>query len=91
MANAEHVGKAFQDYINTIYPFAKDIQSDSDKKMMAAVEQEVAKGAITFSPIQTNVLRNVAKNYTMADADLKKIRDAATKRKERQFSRKVEI
>ena len=81
MANAEHVGKAFQDYIDTIYPFAKEIRSDSDKKMLEAVEKEVAKGAITFTPIQNNVLKNVAKNYTMSDADIQKLRGAATKRK----------
>ena len=81
LANAEHVGKAFQDYINTVYPFAKDVRSDSDKKMMEQVEKEVAKGAIMFSPIENNILRDAAKKYTMADEDVKKLRDAANKRK----------
>jgi hypothetical protein len=81
LANAEHVGKAFQDYINTVYPFAKDVTKDSDKKMLEAVEKEVAKGAITFTPIENNILKNAAKKYTMADEDVQKLRSAANKRK----------
>lgn len=81
LANAEHVGKAFQEYINTVYPFAVEVKSESDKKMMEAVEKEVAKGAITFTPIQNDILRNAAKKYSMSDEDLQKLRGTANKRK----------
>jgi len=91
MANREHISKAFQEYINTVYPFAKDVTKDSDKKMMETMQREVAKGAITFTPLQNNILRDAAKKYTMSDDSLKKIRDAASKRKELQFGRKVEV
>jgi len=84
MANREHISKAFQEYINTVYPYAKDVTKDSDKKMMETVEKEVAKGAISFSIIENNILKDAAKKYTMSDGDLKKIRAAATLRSTRQ-------
>jgi len=84
MANREHISKAFQEYVNTVYPYAKDITKDSDKKMMETVEKEVAKGAISFNIIENNILKNAAKKYTMSDGDLKKIRAAASQRNTRQ-------
>ena len=81
MANAEHVGKAFQAYVEAIYPFAKDYTRESDKKLMEQVEKEVAKGAITFQVVENNILRDAAKKYTMADEDVKKLRNAANKRR----------
>lgn len=90
MANREHISKAFQEYVNTIYPYAKDITKDSDKKMMETVEKEVAKGAISFSIVENNILKNAAKKYTMSDSDLKKIREAATQRNSRQVGRKAD-
>ena len=84
MANRDHISKAFQDYIETIYPFAKDTRAVADKKMMETVEKEVAKGAISFSIIENNILKDAVKKYTMSDGDLKKIRAAATLRSTRQ-------
>lgn len=81
MANREHISKVFQEYINTIYPFAKDLTAASDKKMMETVEKEVAKGAITFTPVDTHILRDAAKKYTMADEDIQKLRSSAAHRK----------
>lgn len=81
MANAEHVGKAFQSFVEAIYPFAKDISKATDKKLMEQVEKEVAKGAITFRVVENNILRDAAKKYTMADEDVKKLRDAANRRR----------
>lgn len=81
LANAEHVGKAFQDYIKLVYPFAKETMAVSDKKMMEAVEKEVAKGAIMFTPIENNILKNAAKKYTMSDEAVQKLRKASANRK----------
>ena len=81
MANRDHISKAFQDYIETIYPFAKDTRAVADKKMMETVEREVSRGAITFTPIQNNILRDAAKKYVMSDENVQKLRNAAEKRK----------
>lgn len=81
LANSEHLGKTFQDFIETIYPFAKDTRTASDKKLMETVEREVAKGAIKFTPIQNNILRDAVKKYTMSDEDIQRLRSSAEKRK----------
>lgn len=81
LANAEHVGKAFEGYVNAVYPFAVDEKSSSDKKLLEAVEREVSKGPITFSPIESNALKNSVKNYTMSDEAVQKLRSATTKRR----------
>jgi hypothetical protein len=80
-ANAEHVGKAFQTYLTSVYPFAVEELAVSDKEMLARMQKEVEKGAISFSPIENNILRDAAKKYTMSDEDVKKLRGAANKRK----------
>jgi len=84
LANAEHVNKSFQEFIEAVYPFAKDVKKDSDKKMLEAVEKEVSRGAISFTPVQNNILRDAAKKYVMSDENVQKLRDAANKRKGRQ-------
>jgi hypothetical protein len=81
LANAEHVGKSFQEFIKTVYPFAKDIGTPKDKEMMAAMEREIAKGPISFTPIENNILRDTAKKYVMSEENVKKLRAATDKRK----------
>lgn len=81
LANGELVGKAFQDYVQTVYPFMKQEKVASDKELMKRVEQEVAKGVITFAPAPTRFLGDAAKKYTMADEDVKRFRDSASRRK----------
>lgn len=81
MADRAHIGKAFQDFVETIYPYTKDSRTATDKKMMETVEKEVAKGAITFTPIQNNILRDAAKKYVMSDESIQKLRTAANRRK----------
>ena len=81
IADRTEIGKAFQMFVETIYPFAKDAKSTSDKKIMEVVEREVAKGAITFTPIQNNILRDAAKKYVMSDESVQKLRNAANRRK----------
>lgn len=81
LANAEHLAKAFQEYINTIYPFAKDATEAKDADLKKAMEKEVMRGPLTFTPAQNNILKDAAKKYSMSNEDLQKLRNSAGKRK----------
>ena len=83
LADRSHVGKTFEAFVQTVYPFATQVKEETDKKMMEAVAKEVAKGPISFQPISNNILASAAKKYTMADNDMQRIRKAASQRKVR--------
>jgi hypothetical protein len=51
MANSEHVGKAYQEFIDSVFPFMKGERKDEDKKMLDRMAKEVAKGPISFKTV----------------------------------------
>lgn len=84
-ASAEHVGAAFKDLINTIFPFQKGVQKVTDDKMVEAMRKEVAKGPLQFSPIETNVLQKRVATMAMDDEYRKKLADGAMKSRRRRL------
>lgn len=43
--------KAFKGYLEAAYPFAAELRSEQDQKMVEAMRKEAARGVITFTPV----------------------------------------
>ena len=83
MYDKEFVQGAFKDYYGTVHPWMKSKVATDDKKMIAAMKKEAEKGYISFSPVQTNVLRNAAEKFTAPDEFRQKLAASSAKRKAR--------
>jgi hypothetical protein len=64
---SSNVISIFSSYLDAVLPFAKGQKQDTDKKMVAALKKEVAKGALVFSPASTDVLKKKAKTMRVPD------------------------
>jgi hypothetical protein len=60
LADPKHIGEAFQKFVAAVFPFQKQVQKDTDKKMIEAMKKEVAAGVLYFKPIETNVFQQRA-------------------------------
>lgn len=76
-SGAEHVSASFKEFINSVFPFQKGSQKVEDKKLLEAMRKEVARGPLTFTPVETNMLKQRAATMAMPDAFRKKLTDGA--------------
>lgn len=67
LANREHVGDAFKEFIASVFPFQKQVQKETDKKMLEAMQREVARGPLQFKAVETNIFQQRAKIMTAPD------------------------
>jgi len=84
-ASAEHVQSAFKELIGSMFPFQKVVQKDEDKKMLEMMQKEVAKGPISFKPVETNILRQRAKTMAAPDEFRKKLSDNVIRARRRRL------
>lgn len=63
--DASSINDAFQTVVSLVLPFLKQSKKDTDEKLIAAMNKEVAKGPIFFSPAQTSPLRARAAQMRM--------------------------
>lgn len=75
----DNVQSSFKTFINSIFPFQVEQQADKDKEMKQVMEREVQKGAITFTPMDTNFLKKKAKSMEIEDDFKKKLQEKARK------------
>lgn len=61
------VSTIFTSYLDAVLPFTKGQKVETDKKMVEALKKEVAKGALTFNPASTDVLKQRAKKMRVPD------------------------
>ncbi len=59
VGNNQESAKAFNSYIEALFPYMSKTKKESDTKMLEVMEQEVKKGPLFFSPVLMNATRNV--------------------------------
>jgi hypothetical protein len=64
---AEATSKVFKSYIAAALPFIQKDQESTDAKLKEAMEREVKKGVILFSPPTANPLVQRAKEMSLPD------------------------
>lgn len=85
LADATHIGSAFQKFVSAVFPFQKQVQKDTDKKMVEAMKKEVAAGVLYFKPIETNVFQQRAKLMRAPDELRQKLADSTLKARRRRL------
>lgn len=73
------VGDAFRKFIDAVFPFQKQAQADIDAKMKEVMDRQVAKGALTFSPMSLDFLKKKAKTLQVPDEFHQKLRQRGRK------------
>lgn len=80
--SAESTSKAFKKFLEAALPFAKTARTAQEKEMLQVMDRESKKGAILFSQVNSNPLKNAAmKRVSMTDETRKKIQEGIRKRK----------
>jgi hypothetical protein len=80
MIKGEHsVKEAFENFTNSVYPYAVGKKSATDEAMVAAMKKETDKGPITFTPMELTPLRDAAKRMSLPD-DFRKRLEERTKK-----------
>lgn len=85
LANAAHVAEAFQAFVASVFPFHKQIQKETDQKMIEAMKKEVAAGVLQFRPIETNTFTQRAKMMQAPDELRQKLADKVMKARRRRL------
>ena len=61
--NQDEVPKVYKEYLQAVYPFAKEMSQEQERKLKERIEKEVARGPILFRPIDpTTTLRHTPVN-----------------------------
>jgi hypothetical protein len=55
------LGDTFQNYVEAVFPFARQQRKEMDEKMKEALKRETSKGIITFSPMSDKFLERKLK------------------------------
>lgn len=70
---------AFTKYVDTVFPFNKQVKTDMDTKMKEVMERQVKKGALTFTPIAMDFLKKKTKTLSLPDDFQRKLRQRGRK------------
>ena len=65
--------KMFNEYVDTVFPFAKGQRAEVDSKMKKMMEKEVAKGMLTFQVSGTDFFKKKVKEMRVPDEFKKKL------------------
>lgn len=63
----------FNEYVDTVFPFAKGQRAEVDSKMKKMMEKEVAKGMLTFQVSGTDFFKKKVKEMRVPDEFKKKL------------------
>jgi hypothetical protein len=77
-----NVPDAFKKYVDALFPFDHKPQEGKEAEMKAMMERQVAKGALTFKPMDMSFLRrNKAKSVGVDPEFAQKLKDRAGAKK----------
>ncbi len=85
LLEAGHVGAAFKEFVSAVFPFQKQVQSDADAKMVAAMKREVDRGPLKFQAVETNLFQQRAQTMAAPDELRQKLADKVMKERRRRL------
>jgi hypothetical protein len=77
--SAENIQKAFTLYLNSVLPYREGQQEVDDKQLREAMQKQVAKGAVTFKPVATDMLKQKVRTMRLPDEFQRALREKAKK------------
>lgn len=85
LMDSAHVSDAFQKFVAAVFPFQKQVQKETDKKMLEMMRKEVERGPLQFSPVMPNVFQQRAKLFAAPDELRQKLAEATKKVRNRRL------
>ena len=77
--SAENVQKSFKLFLHSVLPYKEAQAEVNDAQLKEAMEREVKKGAVTFRPVATDVLKNKVRTMQLPDEYQRALREKAKK------------